>query len=356
MSAESVEVMDLSVGGALHPLVVWSQPSAEGICLKLRREGGGRTDVIVRGLRLCYLSRFLQELSIYFDHTVMRSVASIESYWADAATAREVPLVRADPMGGAYYDSDNDSFDSEDIDTSVLSLTHTSRLPMASTLRIINKPESNPAASTGEQFHWSLVMVDCTVYVPRNSSSRDAIGITMKSAAYAGSMTTASWPVPCAFEESTRWCHRYFNVSANDWCFGSSPSKASGVSQDQSGCFERREITVSGCEMFACITGSYVGLSTVEVKSDELEVFLDAKDGAPVYFTSASKGVGSSSQERWRRISEPFNALVVWDVSTQNDKTRILIGDTQDYSALRLNLSLSEHCLLMSLYYGKDIH
>ena len=340
LTSTGLEVVDLSEMGALHPVVVWGRE--QGCSLTLRAGDGEDPSLELKGLRFCYLSRFVQELFIFYDFAVLRSVHAFESYWQEAAIAREVPMVNAE-YSSFDQDSDNDSYDSDEADL-LMSCSHVTYTPMAEMAQV--SEEQNPQPS--KQFPCEMHFDDATFYFPRNSSSRDTLGVTVESAYYKGFEVFHSWPVPDSFEERREGAHRTFDTAANHWCFDAEPSACSD-SQPPSGQFVRNEYGVRGCQLFTSVSGPLHNRPVVEVRSDELKLFMEVSEDAPVFCVFSRFG-GETSRERWRTVSGMFHFLLVWDSSEA--VSRILFADTIVLSHLGLSLSLAEYCLLLSIYYG----
>ena len=346
LASSSVEVVDLSDMGALHPTAVWAGES--GCSLRFKAPENGNLSVNLKGLRFCYLSRFVQELMLFYELAVLRSMHAFESYWQEVAIAREVPIVNAE-YTSYDQDSDNDSYDSDEADL-LMSCSHVTYTPMADMAQVHQRqvPEL-----PSKQFPCDMSLSDAVFYLPRNSSSRDTIAVTVESAYYKGYEVSESWPTPEKFEESDGDAHRSFDARSNQWKFHDQPS-TSDASKPPSGRFVRNEYGVSGCQLFACISSPLQNRSVVEVRSDELKVFLEVREASPVYCVLSRRG-RDTSKERWRRVSEEaFNVLLVWDDS--DALSRILVADAALKSNLRLTVSLAEYCLLLSIYYGTPFH
>lgn len=337
LSASDPVLLDLTEMGGLHSVALWGASNGQ-LRLELDRAAGALLVRLV-GVRVCCLDRFAQELGVFLDHAVLLSRDSLESMWRDAAVAVAVPL--ASREGRSSDGSGSDSSDEED-------RLYASHLALAETLLVPPAP-----APLCAELRVRVQLEDAVFFVPRNSTSRDALALAVGAASYETSAAEASWPTPALFEQQLVYAHRHFDAALNQWRFQSEEGSSSSQrgAAGPAGPFHRALFQVSGCAVFACLSAALAGQSAaVPVSSEESVVFAEVRDGEPVFIVaSLETGARARSTELWRAVSSTFNMQLVWDASPEC--SRILLTDTVQYSCLTLDLSMAEYYLLLSLYY-----
>ena len=256
---ESCQVIDLSDVGALHPYAIWGE---ENTCSVDYDWKTNNLKVGINGLRLCLLSRFVQEIFIFYELAISRSLVALQSYWSHAVTARAIPTASAVRGGLLYhslssqssYDDDVDSYDSEEVKARRAKAIVLMKASLAQSV-LVQEAVSANAGCPVPPLQLCLNLSDLVVYVPRSSSSRDAVALKVSAAEFCMHLSPSSFPIPSTESSHLPESQRYFDPSRNIWvttAFGVEKIETDAATRDEE--VYRTIVSLSQCDLFACIS------------------------------------------------------------------------------------------------------
>lgn len=267
-SVQGLKLFDLTHSGSLHPMVIWKKGPVNStqnnssarntgaftvipmITIALTIPRGERSrptlTVSIQGLRACFLYRFIEEISIFITDRFIKAIHEAVSCSFPDSTFSSFSSDKhehsIDEERGLFSAISNpltksESFSSDDGLESQRSVNH--RLNPAMTPGAKGKgetyksrdfeagkegvrggevPISNGDAPVPSSIEWCIELRDCTIIVPRNSCSNDAIAVSISKGSVQSLVVPVAWSAPEAMKSESGES-LFFDHVANIWRF-----------------------------------------------------------------------------------------------------------------------------------------
>ena len=423
---QKLELFDLTPLGTMHHEVIWSKrhgkksekcassssetasPVLEGTCREYLVQNKSK-DINVNGidlvgtvnhLRVCFLYRFIIDIVNF----ITVHIVGPKSRNANQISVEEVPGIESRSVlgdseleSGTSDSSDNESEESRQLynkSTSYSFLSNNSDSPVLEKRTLhdnlnrfhISSPAPTPpsAASTNKEtpknnssstaFKFLFIVNDLTAYGPRNSNSRDCVGVNVETVTVKISQESHPWMAPTETELTPQGavdgnCSHclYFDTDTNTWKF-STHSEDNAANRNEEFNFNNNVLRIS---LIASSVDAFVSLSqplrrsSMEKQSsnhpdvthhaEEELLYLEIFDRESVY--EIQKPLSNSnirkhsphSSQSWQKISsDPFNFRMVLDFTS--DQVKLLFSDDEVFSQLNFEIAQSELYLIIAIW------
>jgi hypothetical protein len=250
-SVQALKLFDLTHAGSLHPMVIWkkdatnpkqssnsssrsvgaSLPPMPMITVALMMQRGEHSrptlTVSIQGLRTCVLYRFIEEIATFITHRFIKAIheaitCSFPESPFSSFNSSDVPIPDdeedrvATPFTAESLRNTNDSYSSNGIDrgtdkgVKAKEGVHEGDVP--------SDGKDSVSAESAPPIEWCIELCDCTIIVPRNSGSNDAIAVAITKGTVQSFVVPVSWSAPEAMQSKSGQT-LFFDPIANIWRF-----------------------------------------------------------------------------------------------------------------------------------------
>ena len=421
---QSLQLFDLTPLGSMHHEVIWSKrhgrkgekwmadssevdvPLIEGICREYRvRNDSDDIDVdfidvtgTVNHLRVCFLYRFIIDIvnyiSVYIIEPISKNASKLPNEEVPEFDIRILPDDSETEDDSSSNGSDNESnarllynksisysFLSSDYSDSPINNrrnateyqkpSHTSSPVPAPSLGASTVQETPINDNISSAFKCCFTVNDLTAYAPRNSNSKDCVGVHVETVQLKISQESNPWMAPTDVELSNNGeidenssCSLYFDTDANTWKFSSHADDVTANRKEDFNSINnvlRISLIASSANAFASISQPLRKSSMEKQFSnhpeffEEEHLFLEIFEKESVYemkkvsYTVNTRKHSPHSSQLWQRISsDPFNFRMVLDFTS--DQVKLLFSDDEVFSQLNFQISQSELYLIIAIW------